>query len=930
MPAFAFPRRLRPTPIAAALVLLCSSAAAQTTPADGQQQIVVTGIRASLQRSITAKQNAATNVEVVSAEDVGKMPDKNIADALSRLAGVNVAYGGALAMDEAERIAIRGTSPNLNLTTINGHALSSGDWHVGDQSSSGRSVGFGLMPSQLIGQAVVYKTAQADITEGGIAGTVDIRTRKPLDFRQRFSGELALGAVHATLPGKTDPQASALLAWKNDAGTLGVLVQAFKEDRHLRRDGEETFSYQAISPSSAAATANPALAGKFMPGSLNSALFEGVRQRSGGYLGLQFKPSDRLDANLSAFRSVLKADNYNSSAYALPAGLVNAGWDVVDPVIQGNLVTSATLRRPAGSAANVIAMQFDHILRSGAKSLSSFYDLDARFKATDALSFSGRYGYTKGYGVTQSQPTLTFGLLNAGMRYRIHGDRPTDYVMLDANGQPIDLGNVNNFRLMQPIAASVSSTDSERYLHLDGEYKLASGFVSAVKFGARTALHRRQYKVLAARWNAQDDPNVGPGSLFTNVTGGSLVNTSFVPPSDIPVPGTRYPGDFASGLNADFPRQLFRFHPDQIRQFNAGRVNWADPQNQVWTSGYTVQERNNALYGMVDFELDDFSGNAGLRVAETNVTSVAYQSLAGRCVALQPCSVPGAIVGSRFGSYLPQVTTTSHTVLLPSLNLRWAVAPKWVARLGTSRTLGRPNYNELAGAVTLNNALLTGSSGNPRLRPITSTNVDASLAWYFAPRAYVSAGVFSQHLQNYVKTGVSKVEFFNIDRGVNTVYDVTSRYGVKARLQGVELAGELPIGAGFGVGANLTYVDSKDQDGFEMLGTSKLTYNLQGYYEDDRLSARVAWNHRSSYADIFLGSANNIANASPVNGQRRYAGYGSLSASIGWKLNPHLSIHLDGNNLNDPVRHNHATTEAAPMYWHQSGRQFFLNLRAKL
>ncbi|MGL5002455.1 MAG: TonB-dependent receptor plug domain-containing protein, partial [Casimicrobium sp.] len=167
--------RFTQKPLAHALSLMMLGAAlpalAQTAPAtdaekkrvDRVEAVEVTGIRASLQRSIQAKKDAETNVEVVTAEDVGKMPDKNIADALSRVAGVNVQFGGALAMDEAERVAIRGTSPNLNLVTVNSHALSSGDWHVGDQGSSGRSVGFGLMPSQLIGRSVVYKTGQADI-----------------------------------------------------------------------------------------------------------------------------------------------------------------------------------------------------------------------------------------------------------------------------------------------------------------------------------------------------------------------------------------------------------------------------------------------------------------------------------------------------------------------------------------------------------------------------------------------------------------------------------------------------------------------------------------------------------------------------------------------------------------------------------------------
>jgi iron complex outermembrane receptor protein len=136
--------RLQPVALAVSTLVLGLSqpVMAQQAKADDKkdqaQTIEVTGIRASIERSLNTKRAADTNIEAVSAEDVGKMPDKNIADALSRLPGVNVQYGGALAMDEAERVAIRGTSPNLNLVTVNGHALSSGDWHVGDQAGSGR------------------------------------------------------------------------------------------------------------------------------------------------------------------------------------------------------------------------------------------------------------------------------------------------------------------------------------------------------------------------------------------------------------------------------------------------------------------------------------------------------------------------------------------------------------------------------------------------------------------------------------------------------------------------------------------------------------------------------------------------------------------------------------------------------------------------
>lgn len=896
-------------------------------------KVEVTGIRASLEKSIAVKREAETNIEVVTAEDVGKMPDKNIADALSRLSGVNVQFGGALAMDEAERVSIRGTSPNLNLVTVNGHALSSGDWHVGDQGSSGRSVGFGLMPSQLIGRSIVYKTGQADITEGGIAGTVDIQTRKPLDFRKSFTAEVALGAVYATLPKKTDPQVSGLLNWKNDDGTFGVLVQGFREDRHLRRDGQETFGFNVITAAQATASGNANLAGKRIPGSLNSALFEGVREREGGYVGVQFKPNRMWDIGFSAFRATLQADNYNSSAFALPFTLLNNGYVIRNARIEGDVVVSADIVRPTTLNANtqVPGFQFDHNVRQGAKSLSSFYDFDVTFRPTDKISVRGRAGYTEGSGVTNSQPSLTFVVVNPNVSYTINTDRPTDYRLTNGfTGAPINLGTTASYVQVSNTGASVKSSDEETYWHLDGEYRLNIGPITNVKFGGRGAKHERQYDVIGARWNAQDGPT-GPitPSPFISIPGFSVV-TNIVPTSQIPVPATAYPSNYASGLNATFPRELFRFDSGQIRDFANRYVNWNTPDARILTSGYTVEEENSALYLMGEFDADRLTGNFGVRPTNTKVRSLSYQALpngtgVGQCVPLQPCNVPGAIVGSRFATYLPQVVETDHSTVLPSLNLRYAAPNNVIIRGSASRTIGRPNYNELAGAVALNNTLLTGSSGNPLLKPITSNNLDASVAWYFGRRAYVSASVFQQELKNYVKAGTSQVEFFNTNTGTNSLYTVTSRIGANAKLKGIEAALEMPIAAGFGIITNYTYVDGKDQDGVKLLGTSKNTFNLIGYYEDDKFSARLAYNYRDDYAIGFVGNGTNT----PTNGVHMYKGYGGVALSMSYKIYKDVSITFDGNNLTDPVRSTYYITENAPGYWHKSGRQYFVNVRAK-
>jgi iron complex outermembrane receptor protein len=891
------------------------------------------------------KRAADTNVDVITAEDIGKMPDKNIADALSRLPGVNVQYGGALAMDEAERVAIRGTSPNLNLVTVNGHALSSGDWHVGDQAGSGRSVGFGLMPSQIIGQTIVYKSSRADITEGGISGSVDIIMRKPLSFRQALSGEVSIGAVHAALANKTDPQVSGLLNWKNADNNMGFLVQLFKEDRHLRRDGQEIFGYNVITAAQAAASGNAALAGKRITGSLNSAMFEGVRQRSGGYLGWQFKPNKDLELNASFFKAELNADNYNSSAYALPYGLVNnAGYLIRDAVITGDVVTAATITRPTGSTANVVGLQFDHFNRQGAKSTSGFYDFDAKYNLSSSFTVRGRAGYTEGSGITASQPSLVYGLLNpATVKFSQTPDAPSQYTINGANGQPIDLRNVNNFSLLTNQGAGVKASDKESYFHLDGDYRIDTGWLTNVKVGVRRSKHDRTYDVIGARWNAQDNaagpiPTTSPDYPFTAVTGGTLIKASVLPTSALPVPATAYPANWFNGAGGNFPRDIFRFDMAQMKAFTDKYINWDPVRNQILTSGYAVKEENTAAYAMGEFELDPSkTGNFGVRLVKTQLDSLSYQSLtAAQCAVMQPCSIPEAIVGSRYATYIPRLVSTENNAVLPSFNMRWKLDRQNDIRVGISRSLGRANYNELAGAVSLNDTLLTGSSGNPKLKPILSNNLDLSWSRYFAPRAYVSAGVFAQSLENYVKTGTSSIDYYNIAQNKITTYLVTSRIGVSAKLKGAEAAMELPLAGGFGLGVNGTYVDSKDANGAPLLGTSTRTYNMRGFYEDSKITASLAWNYRSDYAIGFVGdgSLNPLVNSAGVitqyNGQHRYAGAGSLSLSLGYRLTKDISLHFDGNNLNDPIRHTYYLNVNAPGYWHQNGRQYFLALRAKM
>src|SRR5712672_2864875 len=174
------------------------------------EEVVVHGYRASLRESLETKREATGVLDALTAEDVGKFPDKNLAEALQRVPGVviNREFG------EGERINLRGTIPTLTKTTLNGHALATADWFILDQLNTTRSFNYLMLPADLIGKVKVLKSAEADVEEGGIGGTVDVETRKPLDL-QPFTAYASVQGAYTETSAKFDPQVTGLISWKD-------------------------------------------------------------------------------------------------------------------------------------------------------------------------------------------------------------------------------------------------------------------------------------------------------------------------------------------------------------------------------------------------------------------------------------------------------------------------------------------------------------------------------------------------------------------------------------------------------------------------------------------------------------------------------------------------------------------------------------------
>lgn len=937
--------KVKQTPISQAVLIalfgISGSAIAQQQQAqasDNAQQletVVVTGIRASQEKSLAVKRNADTHIDVISAEDIGKMPDKNVADSLARVPGVtilNSPSGGSGGFDERDRVGLRGTNPSLTQTLLDGHAVANGDWFVLDQTGAGvgRSVSFSLLPSELVSRVEVHKTASASDIEGGTAGAVNIVTRKPLDFAKALTFEAGIGAVYADLPKKTDPQLSALLNWRNEAKTFGILVQAFSEKRHLRRDGIETIAldaqpraYQAIGALESAVTAQvPGLNGVLYPNLMGSAYFTQERERKGGVISAQFKPTKDFDLTVTGFSSKMDADNYNRNyMLAVPWALQATGANAptlknytVDP--GSNILTSADVTYAGPTKVGV----YDLISRK-ASAQTNFANLESSWRVNDKLKLNAKLGTSTGTGKTISQDVFEGDVYATGAGWKQNGigQAPSFYMNATHNPDP-DPNRANEPYALDWIFGdqNVVVKDKDTWAQVDAEYNVDAGMLRSLQFGLRSSQHKRY----------TDGPIIGQGPNW-GTWPEALKDSDYT---------ESYPGNFGSGLGSGFPTGIKFPTADVLAAWNATHA--VRPiERRIPTHEYSVKETTTAAYGQGNLEGDGWSGNVGLRVVRTKTSTLVW-------VPTSDTSLPGyaasafAAVGPAWtdpSGYYQTFHDRSYTDILPSASIRIDVTKDVVARLALSRTLTRPDFTALSSAQLLNGysdptgkAVGSGTTGNPDLDPIRSTNFDANVEWYFAPRAFVSVGAFHMNIGSYIIDGVKRATLTTdlVPAGgqqgspgntlITAPFDLTTQINKKASVTGLEFAFETPIAGNFGISANYTLADAHDESGHVLRGAVKNSANLGGFFENDRFSARVNYGYSS---DNYLGRDR---------GTDYYqVGGGVLSASLGYKFNDHFALSFDAQNLNDPILKYYGDNRSEPRAVYQNGRQFYLTARIK-
>ncbi|WP_449446883.1 TonB-dependent receptor [Thermomonas brevis] len=876
--------------IVAVLGMAGTAHAQDQTPAGQKAKdldtVVVTGIRGAQEKSLDTKRDANARIEVVTAEDVGKLPAHNVADTLQRLPGVNISSSSADegGFDEADRVSLRGTSPSLTQTLINGHTVGSADWFVLSQGSTvGRSVSYTLLPSELVRSVEVSKSSQAKLQDGGTTGSVNIITRKPLEFAKELTFEASVGAVRSDQAKETDPQLAALFNYRNEASTFGVMVQAFKQDRHLRREAQEfPGGWFQISPTSAPALAHPDLAGAWAPSLIGSTLFEQERKRTGGLVSLQFKPSDNLTLGLEGFSSKMDANNYNRN-FMLWGGnfagsqVPDAGYSVTDGVLSD---VSYTVQPGTNYAV------YDMIYRE-ATAKSQYLTFDADWQISEDLRAQFQAGSTKGTGETARQFIAELVFKGAGKTgWTTHGtDAPTDWTLGgDLSPAGAEWGGTWGNQLVRAI-------DKDQWVSADFSRSFG-GTLSSIDFGLRYSKHERE---------AQSPEGASPGDIWSALQGGATAN---------------YPGDFAQSIGGDFPRNLWYFTPDALKSAILGNSTWlSDNDGPTGRHNYggewKVAEKNMAAYIQANFIGDRWSGNVGLRYVDIKQDIDTYFA-----------DTVSPDVSSLFGAWDRRSFSNTRGRLLPSANLKFDLADKLVFRFAASQTQTLPDYSALGASSWGSDLDKTGGGGNPELKPVVSTNLDANLEWYFMPRGLLSIGAFSMNMKDYVAYGTETQMLFSELTHQLEAYQVSLPINADAKVSGLEFAYEQPLGDNFGINANYTYSNGSTShtwaDGsHSLLGNSKNTYNVGAYFENDTFGARVSYTYRSAFL-IGLSSANPYYQND----------FGTLAASLSYKVNDWMSVSFDALNLNNPT-YKYYQTKTIPVAFYENGRQYYVNFRFK-
>ncbi|WP_288758880.1 TonB-dependent receptor [uncultured Brevundimonas sp.] len=902
-----------------ALALVASGQAfAQTAdePVSTVDEVIVTGIRASLQQSLTTKRNADAIIDVVTAEDVGKFPSSNVAEAITIIPGVTVdrAFG------QGEKVSILGTDPALNRTLLNGQTVASADWFILDQP--GRTFNYALLAPQIVGRVEVFKSPEARIDEGSIGGTVDVLTRRPLDLAGSTTASGALTYLYNDRSEEGDLQYSLLGGWRNENRTFGVLVSAQHAKDSLRRDGLESYgtipaSYynggnpenpgadaiangNCVGDCAATLLANPNARGL---NSFGTHFFNQTRERDSYTVALQWRPVEQLDLNFDWLHVDATYDNINQSLFAFQGNTWNSLGALTDIEVEDGVITYAAFN----NALSVLDVQYRE-----AEMTTDSYHLDGKWRG-EGWDLSGDVGYSKADGGTQRQLFGEFlNWADYEVDFRGAPGSPgvltyTDPANADVLSNPAKFSFDGGWGAGDPSVGptgynagwggnivSKPTTDEETYGQVDLGFDRV-GFFDRFQFGYKYRKHETDQKMSGVTVQIYGAPD----------------NASLFSPGQVP-------GNYLDGFDGVNDQMRNRFSIDgdaladyieageYLRPWQAAPVPTIFGNAEFTAQNWNVQETINAFYGQANFENDLLRGNIGLRYVRTESDSGGYV-----CV-----NQTASGCGTTAADWEWSVTSKEYDDFLPSLNVAINAADDLIIRVAAAKVIARPNYADMSNYFWLSDQILTGGGGNPDLDPYESTNLNLAAEWYFQPEAILSAEVFYKDISNYILQQTAPEQHFNQAQNAVTTYQISRPTNAgSAELKGLSVAYQQTFGYGFGVLANYTLVDGEADNGQDLPFNSKHQVNLSPFYESGPFSARVTYTWRSKYfTGLDRGDALYVRDVD------------TLDATAGYKINDNVSLTVSGQNLLDSEYYSYANTVALPRGVYRTGRKLMATL----
>ena len=919
--------------------------AAAKSPSKGEtelEEIVVTGIRASLAQSIEMKREALRAEDVISAIDVSKFPDQNVAESLQRVPGVQLQRDNG----EGRFVTIRGLGPEFNVVTMNGRLLAS--------DSAGREFSFDTLPSELIQSATVIKSPTADMLEGSIGGTVDVRTARPFDL-PNFLVTGTLAGSTETERGDWGPRASGLLSWSNDDDTFGVLVTGNYSERKFQLDRADINGYFRASDhkytEDAAAGGWPNVLGCAAPGdgcgpatltdawvpqAVDFFRIDDTRTRETYTITAQMKPTDKVEVTLDALYSSYDTtyDQYGFAVFARDFGVGpasvddfgrnidgNNDGDLADPEDQvGAQVTGFTKRDGTSDIIRAAFPRNTETMLFGTNVVAELTDtlvgkFDVSYSEAKNKGVNRNYFYVTGAGLITwlDQPTL-------GAEYNSRGSgQVPDFSVAPEAFDPA-------YQRSHYIQRDGQDTRDEVFdLALDFKQELGSSYFPSVDFGAR--------------YTTRDKDVVGSFSANNfcgSVCGRDIFGAGFDYDETGVFVGTAT--DVLDTVNGNFIRSIPKMDP--VAYINAldavvpGLAAGLQAVPVEARSG-TIAEEVTALYGQLNFDLQlgqvPVTGNFGLRYVTTDQTSTGS---GGNLVALRP-SLTAQDTEFVFDNEGTASFSNDYDDVLPSLNVRVKLRDDLLMRFDASQVITRPTLSNLLPSIT---AMDQGymresiSRGNPELSQFEATQFGASLEWYFDDTGALFGSVFFKDLTNRVFNAQVQRTYPDADSGIDpAVYLSGGAIGQPIQvlvsqphntgdeeILGFEIGvqktfDDLPgLWSGFGVQANYTYLDSEasydeglvndvfgsDTDGAANFlrnppksgqGLSEHSYNIVGFYEHGPFSARLAYNWRDEYL------------LSPIAGPNGWALYedarGQLDANMSYSPLEGVTVFLDATNI---------------------------------